>query len=83
MADMLVQLLIKQGTLQSQGLGEIKNQLKTLKEQTLGTEKHLYLSPEIYAEFDSALSTLEVVWRSFLTRQIFSNQKCQARLTKD
>lgn len=49
----------KTRTLQSQGLGEIKNQLKTLKEQTLGTEKHPYLSPEIYAEFDSALSTLE------------------------
>lgn len=58
----------KTRTLQSQGLGEIKNQLKTLKEQTLGTEKHPYLSPEIYAEFDSALSTLE----SSLTE--FSNQ---------
>lgn len=45
--------------LQSQGLGEIKNQLKTLKEQTLGTEKHPYLSPEIYAEFENALSTFE------------------------
>ena len=49
----------KTKTLESQGLGEIKNQIKTLKEQTLGVEKHPYLSPEIYAEFDSALSILE------------------------
>lgn len=58
----------KTRALQSQGLGEIKNQLKTLKEQTLGTEKHPYLSPEIYAEFENALSTFE----SSLTE--FSNQ---------
>ena len=45
--------------LQGQSLGEIKNQLKTLKEQTLGTDKHPYLSPDVYAEYESVLSVVE------------------------
>lgn len=67
----------KTKALQSQGLGEIKNQLKTLKEQTLGTEKHPYLSPEIYAEFENALSTFE----SSLTE--FSDQADKIQVSLD
>ena len=49
----------KAKALQSQELGEIKNQLKTLKEQTLGPEKHPHLPLDIYLEFDSALTALD------------------------
>ena len=58
----------KAKALQSQELGEIKNQLKTLKEQTLGTEKHPHLAPDIYSEFDSALTALDSSLTVFLSQ---------------
>lgn len=66
----------KAKALQSQELGEIKNQLKTLKEQTLGAEKHPHLALDIYLEFDSALTALD----NSLTA--FSSQKCLMKLRK-
>lgn len=68
--------------LQGQSLGEIKNQLKTLKEQTLGTDKHPYLSPDVYAEYESVLSVVENQLTDFQLRQQTSRQEYRKKLKR-
>ena len=68
--------------LQGQSLGEIKNQLKTLKEQTLGTDKHPYLSPDVYAEYESVLSVVENQLTDFSTKTADFQTRIQKEIEK-
>ena len=68
--------------LQGQSLGEIKNQLKTLKEQTLGTDKHPYLSPDVYAEYESVLSVVENQLTDFSTKTAEFQTRIQKEIEK-
>lgn len=68
--------------LQGQSFGEIKNQLKTLKEQTLGTDKHPYLSPDVYAEYESVLSVVENQLTDFSTKTADFQTRIQKEIEK-
>ena len=68
--------------LQGQSLGEIKNQLKTLKEQTLGTDKHPYLSPDVYAEYESVLSEVENQLTDFQLKQYTTRQEYRNKIKR-
>ena len=68
--------------LQGQSLGEIKNQLNTLKEQTLGTDKHPYLSPDVYAEYESVLSVVENQLTDFSSKTADFQTRIQKEIEK-
>lgn len=56
----------KASLLLSKNILEIKNQLKTLKEQTINEEKHPYLSADIYANFEKELAQYEETTTQFV-----------------
>lgn len=56
----------KASSLLSKNIVEMKNQLKTLKEQTINEEKHPYLSADIYANFEKELVQYEETTIQFI-----------------
>lgn len=52
--------------LQNKRILEIKNQLKTLKEQTLEEKKHPHLNPNLYKNFEEKLAEYEVMTKKFI-----------------
>lgn len=56
--------------------------MKTLKEQTLGTDKHPYLSPDVYAEYESVLSVVENQLTDFSTKTADFQTRIQKEIEK-
>lgn len=59
-------IMEKAQILLDQKIIEIKNQLKTLKERTLGSEKHPYLSPTVYVDYEDKISEYEEATEKFV-----------------
>lgn len=58
----------KAEALLQQRILEIKNQLKTLKEQTLDGKKHPYLDPSVYTEYEEHICEYEKETEKFVER---------------
>lgn len=68
--------------LQTKRINEIKNQLKTLKEQTLGTEKHPYLSSDVYNDYDEAIKAFEIELGKFSDKTTKFYEKISVEIDK-
>lgn len=69
----------KAESLLNQKIKEIRNQLKTLKEQTLDGKKHPYLDPSVYTKFEQDIGQFEKETETFIAntakfKLLFTNE---------